>query len=121
MEKKDNIQVSIEMDSEKLETLNVYLAKENINLEESLTEGLEDLLDKIYMKNVPLQVREFLALKSGEPLQSKEKAPRRERKNKLDEMTGEGSPKKRIGKQQEETPGMIDPMQTAESTPGLSM
>ena len=120
MEKKDNIQVSVEMEAEKLETLNVYLAKENINLEESLTEGLEDLLDKIYMKNVPLQVREFLALKSGEPLQSKEKAPRRERKNKL-EMTGEGSPKKRVGKQQEEPPGRIDPMQTAESAPGLSM
>lgn len=58
---KKNIPINI--DSEKLSALNMYLAQKNL----ILADELEKCLDGLYQKTVPQNVREFIELKSACP------------------------------------------------------
>lgn len=51
-----NSKITIEFDSEKYKALLKFSAKKNINIEGELC----DTLEKLYQKNVPAVVREFI-------------------------------------------------------------
>lgn len=47
--------VSIPIDEEKLTTLRIYMEQKNVDLEEELTKAI----DSLYLKYVPIAVRDF--------------------------------------------------------------
>ena len=53
--------VSVTYDEERLSTLKLYLSQKGLQLEDELVKAL----DTIYEKNVPISVREYLNLLSG--------------------------------------------------------
>lgn len=60
--KKTTIHISYE--EEKLSALNMYLAQKNLNAEAEL----QSFLDTLYMRHVPANVRNFVAMRSdGSP------------------------------------------------------
>lgn len=58
--------VQIEFDREKLSALKMYLGQKNMKIETEL----EKLLDGIYTKYVPSDVRNFIDLRAGLPISS---------------------------------------------------
>lgn len=58
------ISVSFQFDDEKLNTLKMYLEDKKMDFNSEL----EKYVDSLYTKHVPLQVREFIKMKSGEPV-----------------------------------------------------
>ena len=62
------ISVSFQYDDEKIATLKMYLAEKNMDL----TSELEKFIDGLYTKNIPVQVRDYLKMKSGEPVAKSE-------------------------------------------------
>ena len=54
--------IHISYDEEKLAALNMYLAQKDLNLEA----GLQDYLNTLYMRHVPANVREYVAMRSDE-------------------------------------------------------
>jgi hypothetical protein len=58
--KKINLQIIY--DEEKLEAVRLFLAQRNSSMEMELTA----FVDVLYRKNVPVNVREFIDLKSGD-------------------------------------------------------
>ena len=60
--------VSIPIDEEKLTTLRIYMEQKNVDLEEELTKAI----DSLYLKYVPIAVRDFFAMRD-ETLQATKK------------------------------------------------
>lgn len=48
--------ISIPIDEERLTTLRIYMEQKNVDLEEELTKDI----DSLYLKYVPIAVRDFL-------------------------------------------------------------
>lgn len=51
--------VSIPIDEERLTTLRIYMEQKNVDLEEELTKAI----DSLYLKYVPIAVRDFFAIR----------------------------------------------------------
>lgn len=51
-----NEKITIEFDAEKYRALKIFSGKKGINVNDELT----DLLEKLYQKNVPTGVKEFI-------------------------------------------------------------
>lgn len=68
MSKPTNVTVSVVMDEEQLNTLQVYLLQGEKSLEAILKETVSDTLAKLYAKHVPQAVQNFLSLKNGAPV-----------------------------------------------------
>jgi hypothetical protein len=60
-----NITASITFDEDKTSTLKVYLSQQNLSLDTMLTDTLNEALDKVFSKVVPLAVQNFLSQKNG--------------------------------------------------------
>ena len=64
------VTLTIQYDETKLNTLKPYLEKKKITIQDSVA----NFLDVLYLKNVPVQVREFFAMQSGdEPIKPRQK------------------------------------------------
>lgn len=74
MSKSTNVTVSVAMDEEQLNTLQVYLLQGDKALESILKETVSDTLAKLYAKHVPQAVQNFLALKSDVSVPNDEKS-----------------------------------------------
>lgn len=59
------ISVSFQYDDEKLNTLKMYLKDKKLDFNSEL----EKYVDSLYTKHVPMQVRDFIKMKSGEPIE----------------------------------------------------
>lgn len=79
--------ISISYDEEKLTTLKLYLDRKGIDMDSELVKSL----DVLYMKNVPVGVREYIDLRSGaaEVATPKVKKPKLEQKNKTEVVNHE--------------------------------
>lgn len=79
--------ISISYDEEKLTTLKLYLDRKGIDIDSELVKSL----DVLYMKNVPVGVREYIDLRSGaaEVATPKVKKPKPEQKNKTEVVNDE--------------------------------
>lgn len=67
--------IHITYDEEKLAALNMYLAQKDLNLEA----GLQAYLNTLYLRHVPANVREFVAMRSDEspePFVPKQRKPK---------------------------------------------
>ena len=71
--KKDTISVSLE--AEKLRAIKKYMEKKEIDVQDEL----EEQLQKLYEKHVPVNVREYIDEKNEE--ESRAKTPRKQAKN----------------------------------------
>lgn len=58
--KQTNIQ--FDFDAEKLEAIRLFLAQKDGSVEASL----EDFMEQLYAKNVPTNVREYIAMRAGQ-------------------------------------------------------
>lgn len=67
-----NVPITIEFDEEKLAALNLYLTQKDTSVEEALVASLDNLFER----HVPSSVRDFIALRSGQPVVEKEKRRR---------------------------------------------
>lgn len=79
MSKTTNVTVTVAMDEEQLNTLQVYLLQGDKALEAILQETVSDTLAKLYAKHVPQAVQTFLSLKNGAPIIKPDK-PKPEKK-----------------------------------------
>lgn len=61
--------IQIQFDEEKLSTLQIYLKQKNISFDNALQDALNDL----YKKYVPVSIRRYFALKNNEPLPATKK------------------------------------------------
>lgn len=74
--------ITVSFDDEKLSALKMYLAQKNTSAETELEKSLENL----YTKAVPVGVREFIGMKSGNGTKSPPTA--RKSKNSLSSAVG---------------------------------
>ena len=65
--------ITISFDDEKLNALKLYLGQKDTQVEDELTKAL----DTLYGKTVPVGVRDFIEMRSGENPAPKPKPPRR--------------------------------------------
>ena len=79
MSKTTNVTVTVAMDEEQLNTLLVYLSQNEKTLDSILHDTVNETLNKLYTKNVPQAVQNFLSLKNGAPI-SKADKPKPEKK-----------------------------------------
>lgn len=74
--KKDTIKISF--NAEKLRSINIYMEKKELDLEDELVEQLQ----KLYEKYVPANVREYIDEKQEEAIQRRK--PKKSAKNQLE-------------------------------------
>ena len=55
------VTINISYDEEKLSALKLYLDKKDVNVEDEL----KNYIDKLYIKSVPIGVREYIEIRSG--------------------------------------------------------
>ena len=65
MSKTIEVTVKVTVDEEKMQTLMVYLPQEEKTLDAMLQETVSHTLDRLFSKNVPVAVQNFLSLKNG--------------------------------------------------------
>ncbi len=57
--------IKIEYDSEKYVALKHYLNIKNLKIEDEIEKVTEKTIEKVYEKNVPIEVRKFIKMKGG--------------------------------------------------------
>ena len=70
--------ISIPIDEERLTTLRIYMDQKNVDLEEELTKAI----DSLYLKYVPIAVRDFFAMRD-ETMQATKKRNQRNQQPKM--------------------------------------
>lgn len=70
--------ISIPIDEERLTTLRIYMEQKNVDLEKELTKAI----DSLYLKYVPIAVRDFFAMRD-ETIQATKKRNQRNRQPKM--------------------------------------
>lgn len=81
--KQTNIQISY--DEDKLNATKLYLSQRGLNFNNELAE----LLDSLYRKHVPANVRDFLELRNETSTATKDKKADKEKKDKPSEKNGD--------------------------------
>ena len=76
MPRTTKVNVSFDMDEERLNALNLYLAQNNQTLNDLLTDTLVSTTEKLYTRTVPKEVQSFLQLRNPDT-QPEQPAPRR--------------------------------------------
>ena len=61
------VTINISYDEEKISALKLYLDKKDVNVEDEL----KNYIDKLYIKSVPIGVREYIEIRSGKATESK--------------------------------------------------
>lgn len=84
--KQTNIQ--FDYDAEKLEAIRLFLAQKDVSVEASL----EDFMEQLYTKNVPANVREYIAMRAGQeqPETPATQKPASSRKKRFEVASSEG-------------------------------
>ena len=68
--------ITVTFDDEKLKALKMYLAEKNLSVETEV----EEMIQSLYLKTVPLTVREFIAKKAKQE-EKESKNPKRMKNN----------------------------------------